>query len=282
MGMGMRVSEVKEQHKINLEVVIEGKRYEFESMSIGVLDGRLLAEPVRVEEKVLSFSGQNVVVNLVYHADNSAPVIWKSVAVDTIGYNNRTMYSVSCQGEGKLENRRGSYRLTLDMAGVAQMGHNTKGMDVIVHDVSDSGFAILTKDDKEDYAGILVHLKFSDAGRNFDMVGIVVRKMQYREGLYLYGCKLNRHVAGLSQYIAERQRKDIMSQNEVMLEQHEPVGFGDLRRVDGVVAYEGEHIAVSRDDKAYLKSDRYKNVKLDENANRKKIDYDKYKGIKFE
>lgn len=97
----------------------------------------------------------------------------------------------------------------------------------------------------------------------------------------LYGCKLNNKVVALSRYINERQRKQILKQKEVTLEQGKIVGYGDLRGKAQNAADDrkGDAIRGLSDGSAdRIKNDRYRNVNLNE-GDHKNINYDRYKNL---
>lgn len=282
----MKVVEIKPKEAIIFEVVVGGKPYEFQSSVIGEAEGALITEPIRMQDKVVSFESNNISINLIYKRKDGAPMVWRRVLVETSTYKRQTVYKVVCKEDGKPENRRDSYRLTINRQSIAQLGINTKGMEVIIHDISESGFSIITNQYIENINGILVHTMFEDGDYKFSLLGTIVRKVKYKEGFYLYGCRLNRQVNTLSKYITEMQRKEIVTQNEVVIEARNPAGYGDLRKQQEENMERREKIVKglssgeSENDRDFLKSDRYKNVKLND-ADSKKVDYDRYKGLKL-
>lgn len=278
----MKLTEIRQGEEITLEVIINGARYEFESDMVDAADGGgIYASPVRVQDKVLSFASDRIVVNLVLNRQNHPPVVWRRIRVETTVYKKNTLYRITSVTTGLEENRRSAFRLPIGLQGVAQIGANRKASDVMVQDISESGFSIVAKDDIENSDGLIVRLVFSDDGASMSLTGLVVRKVVYGEEKVLYGCKLNNKVAALSRYINERQRKQILKQKEVTLEQGKIVGYGDLRGKAQNAADDRKDNAIrglSDGSAGRIKSDRYRNVNLNE-GDRKNINYDRYKNL---
>lgn len=91
----MKLTEIRQGEEITLEVIINGARYEFKSDMVDAADGGgIYASPVRVQDKVLSFASDRIVVNLVLNRQNHPPVVWRRIRVETTVYKKNTLYSV--------------------------------------------------------------------------------------------------------------------------------------------------------------------------------------------
>ena len=76
----MKLTEIRQGEEITLEVIINGARYEFKSDMVDAADGGgIYASPVRVQDKVLSFASDRIVVNLVLNRQNHPPVVWRRI-----------------------------------------------------------------------------------------------------------------------------------------------------------------------------------------------------------
>lgn len=278
----MKLSEIQSDEEIKLEVVINGMPYEFKSRVIDSADGGgIFASPVRMNDKVVGLSSNNIIVNLILVRKNRIPVVWRRVSVQTDIHKRQTVYRIIAVTSGMEENRRNAYRLALGVQAVAQLGANTKAVDVTVRDISESGFAVISKENIEEFDGKLVHLSFADEGRNFSLIGLIVRKEQYAEDRYLYGCKLNQRYVMLSRYINEKQRKQIVEQKDIVLENAGvPKGFGDLRKPAVSEDNDKKVKALSPDNNKKIDNERYKNLNL-KDEKKKKIDYERYSGLDF-
>ena len=54
-------------------------------------------------------------------------------------------------------------------------------MDVILKDLSDTGFAFVVDHEIEDATGLSVRLVFKDFDRNYDLTGFIVRLVKVEE-----------------------------------------------------------------------------------------------------
>ena len=139
--------------------------------------------------------------------DSKPPMLWKGVAVNSIREDNGTFYKITANGEGFEVNRRGAFRLFIGISGVAQLGTNRKAVDVIVKDVSESGFSFVGMEDMDNVINMLVRLVFADFNQNYSLMGIIVRKVVIGENKIVYGCRLGVRNANLEQYISQKQRQ---------------------------------------------------------------------------
>lgn len=279
----MKLAEIRQGEEITLEVIINGARYEFKSDMVDVADGGgIYASPVRIKDKVLSFASDKVVVNLILNRQDHPPVVWRRINAETTVYKKNTLYRITSIAAGLEENRRGAFRLPLGIQGVAQIGANRKANDVIVQDISDSGFSIVAKDDVENADGLVVRLVFNDEGASMSLTGLVIRKVVYSEEKVIYGCKLNNKAVALSRYINEKQRKLIAKQKDITLEQGRIAGYGDLRGKSQNSTDDREDTirGLSDDSNRKINSDRYRNVNLSD-GNHKSVNFDRYKNLDF-
>ena len=178
-------------------------------------DNNLIIE-LRINGKILSFnsSGGGIMVSVYMIRDSKPPMLWKGVAVNSIREEEGTLYKISANGEGFEVNRRGAFRLFIGISGVAQLGTNRKAVDVIVKDVSESGFSFVGTEDMD-----------NDFNQNYSLMGIIVRKVVIGENKIVYGCRLGVRNANLEQYISQKQRQMLSMnrgnsafQNKEMLE----------------------------------------------------------------
>ena len=133
--------------------------------------------------------------------DSKPPMLWKGVAVNSIREDNGTFYKITANGEGFEVNRRGAFRLFIGISGVAQLGTNRKAVDVIVKDVSESGFSFVGMEDMDNVINMPVRLVFADFNQNYSLMGIIVRKVVIGEN------KIGVRNANLEQYISQKQRQ---------------------------------------------------------------------------
>ncbi len=227
----MKLTQLKEGESLTLEVNIDGQNYDFTSQVVAVQDEVLLAEPVRIDGKILNLDSDKVNTNLYFKKQNMVPIVWHSVKVNTIVYNKMTVYSIVSLGIGIEANRRTAFRVPVNVRGKVQMDVNGEKEDITVRDVSESGFSFYYSKDLEEFKRKVVTIDFSDESTDFSLSGLIVRKEVRDPNNVIYGCRLNRYVSALSKYISEKQRKMIVQQNEVeAMEGRVPLGYGDIRK----------------------------------------------------
>lgn len=204
----MIIFEIPDQEKLIFEFSINNHKFEFPSRVLGRGNGFLLAEPIHIGGKILSFNkDESIAINLIYIRENKSPIVWKGVGVSIVMINGKQQYKIISSGEGYESNRRNSFRLFVGIKGVAQMNINKKALDVIVKDVSESGFAFVSKENISNPEGLPVRLVFADFNRQFSLMGECVRKVEIDENKILYGCQLKVENTGIQKYINEKQRQ---------------------------------------------------------------------------
>lgn len=204
----MLLFEIPVDNKLIIELTINGQRYEFPSKVIKKGKQDIYAEPIRINGKVLSFNtSENIFVSLIMVRDGKSPMVWKGVAINSAYEKEGTLYRITASGEGFEVNRRGAFRLFVGISGVAQMGINKKAVDVIVKDVSESGFSFVSTEDIDNVINMPVRMVFNDFNQTYSLMGIIVRKVIIAEAKILYGCQLSVNNTNLEHYINQKQRQ---------------------------------------------------------------------------
>ncbi len=210
----MLLHNLPENSKIILELNMNGQKYEFPSTVLIRENGFILTEPVRINDKILSFgTSGNIKVSLINIRQDKSPMVWKSVGITVVLNKGKSYYKIIAGGEGYEMNRREAFRLFIGVKGVAQIGINRKALDVIVKDISETGFSFVTSENIDKVVNMPIRLVFADGGTTYSLMGLVVRKVEIDETKILYGCKLSVQNAGIQHYINEKQRK-MLSMNK--------------------------------------------------------------------
>lgn len=205
----MRLVEVEAGANIILQVHMKGQSLDFPTVVSTTEKDHLLVEPVRIDGKIVGFSGDGVRLDLIYVRQDKPPFVWKNIRCTTIMSGGAAKYQVIAFSEGYEMNRREAFRLFLGINGIVQMGMNRKAMEVIVKDVSETGFSFVSTEDIEQVINMPVRLVFMDLNRNYSLMGIVVRKVVIAPNKILYGCHLTVKNRELSRYINEKQRQQM-------------------------------------------------------------------------
>lgn len=177
----------------------------FASKTVELVEDKMLIEAVRHNEKVLSFNSKGVVVSAQIDSD-PLPVKFIDIVIDTIRYKDEIYHRINTNKKGIEVNRRDNFRVFIGEEGVAQMDEHKSGRDVLVKDVSLTGFSIITRDDL-DVIGAQIRLSYRDNNSTIVLSGEVVRKAGLEDGRFLYGCKITKEPIGLSSYLNRKQIK---------------------------------------------------------------------------
>lgn len=90
------------------------------------------------------------------------------------------------------------------------MGSHRGTISVTIKDISATGFAFSTSDEREFQENESVHAVLNDyveetaKSYSFHLYGVIVRKFKLENGNMVYGCRFPARVIGLESYIMER------------------------------------------------------------------------------
>ena len=211
----MLLSQLVQNSNLILEININNKHLEFESVVFAKIGDYILIEPVRVNGKVVNFEIGNVLIDMLLIRSDKKPIIWKRVLLKNTIYKTKTYYKVVPTGDGFEINRRNAFRLYFEVKGVVQVGTNSVPMDIIVKDVSENGFSFVSKVNIEKPLKSIVRLVLVDLNKTLNLNGVLVRKEKINQLKYFYGCELNIQNRFLSQYIDEKKREMLSRQSIV-------------------------------------------------------------------
>lgn len=210
----MKLNELAVGDNVILQVEINGQFAEFPTTVTDVKSENVLLDVIRVNEKIVGFSSEHVVIDLINIRPEKPPMVWKRVSCITVSQQGKTQYQIAASGEGFESNRREAFRLFVGISGIAQVGLNKKALDVIVKDVSENGFSFVSEINLEDAYNKPVRLVFEDMERNYSLMGIVVRQVVIAENKVLYGCKMSVDNFEIVRYINFKQRQQLQMHSE--------------------------------------------------------------------
>lgn len=171
------------------------------------------AEAILKDEKVLSFRGKGIFVDMVAAIPDEKPILFKNIDLETLKFPDNTYhYRLSAAKEGVIYNRRESFRAFVGNRAVLKGGKDLAEYEVILKDVSATGFAVTCGPELEIAPDQLVHVLLeeyiADVNQNysFHLYGLMVRKQELDHGKVIYGFRLNNRVNGLEGYIAQKER----------------------------------------------------------------------------
>lgn len=204
----MKLSEVEVGKKIQVIVVLDEKRLEFESVIAAVVDQSVLIEPIMNDDKTVGFNNHEAAA--IYIAEDNKPYAWSSIEIKLVRYQEQIYHQLVAKTQGAPFNRRRAYRQYVGMEGMVNDLH--KNYKVIVKDVSIGGCSFVCNEELEIGHNVLV--SFSDDKENYSIRCTIVRKYVIEEnGKTVYGCAS--HVANrkIEHFIMEHQIIDMQRRN---------------------------------------------------------------------
>lgn len=204
----MLITDLNVGEKVTLDFRIQEQKFEFEVEVLEIGKDYVVLEPIRIQNKVVNLTTKGILINVVRYMEEATPKVWKYVNISMWHFEEKSAYKVKCKYDAVDYNRRGSFRLSMAVEGVAQLGLNRKAVTVMIKDISTTGFSFVLQEDLEDYQGRLIRLSFPEdrSGKLIFLVGVIIRK-QLVGDKYVYGCKMNVTSTQVSRYINQKQRE---------------------------------------------------------------------------
>lgn len=173
----------------------------------------VLADAILKDEKVLSFKGKGITVDMVAAVPDEKPILFKNITMETLKLSdNNFCYNLTALKEGVAYNRRENFRAFVGTRTILKGGRDLQEYEVTLKDVSSSGFAITCGPELELLPEQLVHVLLEEyleeinQNYSFHLYGIMVRRQELDNGRIVYGFRLNNHVGGLENYITQKER----------------------------------------------------------------------------
>ena len=203
----MEIYELTTAHKMSITIANARTNISLNSNIVFVEDNKLYVEPFVYEGAVLNFDSANVTISMIAYEEEKSPYLWQVVHIAKEVRDNTPYHVISSNLSGVKINRRENFRLFLGIEGTATL-MGGKPFDVLVKDISSSGFAVLVDMNKpiNVHKNDIMQLEFVDATFNEDFVlnGRVVR-MDKTDKYLLYGCRMVTENPVIDKYIANKQ-----------------------------------------------------------------------------
>lgn len=199
----MLITELEGDTAVVIDIVQGKDKLTFETKVVSAISNGVLLESLKYKDRVLNVSFKGLVIFLTANLE-PLPFRFSEVQLETVQYKGEIYHLAKTVHEGKPVNRRENFRVYIGEDGMAQINEHKKDREVLVKDVSISGFAIVAKDDLE-ADDAKVRLTYSDKDSRIILHGNVVRKEIIDESKILYGCKLEETPQGLAKYLNQKQ-----------------------------------------------------------------------------
>lgn len=204
---GNNILSLQKGTALMLTVTNKAGLMEFPTLVKEVLSTGVLLEPIKHNDKTVNFSAENLHIRVRTSSQHNKPMEWVNCKVSLVSHKGITYHFLQTSSEGKEVNRRESFRVNLSLAGKAQIKEHCGVSDVIVHDISASGFSVIVSGVNAE-VGDTCTAQFNDksTGNNLKLTGKIVRTQLLRDDRVLYGCRfMKRDVPGISEYVARKQ-----------------------------------------------------------------------------
>lgn len=221
----MRLADLSPGQSILISVHVGDQQLEFESELELVNNKKHIAylAPIIKHNKLLTFNAKGIFTDLIVNLPDSKPYIFRNMVLNAMKKEDGSFcYGVLDNAEGLTLNRRGAFRCSIDCNAILRIGSMHKTYNVIIRDVSVTGFSFIFSDTEEDPCDIgqMVHCVLNDFLEetfdkfSFQLYGMVVRKVELENGKIIHGCKLTATVRGLDNYIAKKERLRLHQQRD--------------------------------------------------------------------
>ncbi len=215
----MKLSELENGTAVTFELHIEGKKFEFPSVMEFQKRGKVYFQPIRVGEKLLNVQNDKIIVNLMYTVAGSKPIMWGELDVKEEVYKKQVFYTADMDTKGKVFNRRGAYRQFVGAPVFAKVGSGRAEIQVVLKDISTTGFSFVYREDLGDTSRSLVVIPYvyRDDQEMFDLMlsGKIVRKQTMQDGKILYGCALVKKNEVIAKFVNYMQKEQLNRMNQV-------------------------------------------------------------------
>lgn len=200
--MGLKLSDLEERDLICIIASSDMGELRMQAFIKSVLKENVAVIDVVFQDgRKLNFD--NVQINIEYAPEDGVPFIWRTARI----VNIKNQYVLQVNGEGVRHNRRSCFRVSVGVyARMAMIGR--QGADVMIRDVSLSGFSIADRDKSLNLdMGDELTVVFSDLGYNLKLAGRVVR-IEEMESMIIYGMETRNLCKDLSTYITVKQQRN--------------------------------------------------------------------------
>lgn len=203
----MTILDLDEQHPVTLVVTVGLKSKDLATSIVEVHADHVLLKPILVDGRTVGF-GDTCTIDFLYLQDQVV-YAWHSVSLPLVKIKGNTYYRVALVGEARPYNRRGSFRVyvgeTMNITVFQSSG--PQPFNVLVRDISESGFGFVSKEEYEISRTIRLSIPLTDRKTLVLSATIVRRDFNEEKGTYNYGCKFVEPNSYLSSYLMTKQRE---------------------------------------------------------------------------
>lgn len=197
----MKLVELLENQRITVQLLWGEQKIEFFSNVIEKDDSSVYVTPYLHNGSALELNGiqgKGIICNLFTNDyTNNHRISWKNVELSTVTRKEKVMYCLKTNGYNhvaKHDDRRTHDRQVVQVKGQVFESQSDKGVDIIVHDISDIGISFYAAKTFSPSTHQLI-IKFSDEinGKRFDIKAeCSIARTTDRAGNVFVGCKITK------------------------------------------------------------------------------------------
>ena len=204
----MEIRELTPSFKMSITISNQQSSMTLNSDIAFVNGDKLYVTPFEHNGVILNFNSSAVAISMIAYQEEKTPFLWKLVHIARESIDGVHYHVITSDVIGVKINRRENFRVFIGIDGKATILGKEVPFDVMVKDVSESGFAILvdiTSDVKiNKNEAVMIDFYDKDVDEKFTLTGRVVRA-EATERYILYGCRLLKNNNLMRRYIANKQ-----------------------------------------------------------------------------
>lgn len=212
----MEIRELTPSFKMSITISNQQSSMTLNS-DIAFVDGdKLYVTPFEHNGVMLNFNSNAVVLSMIAYQEEKTPYLWKIVHIARENIDGVNYHVITSDVVGVKINRRENFRVFVGIDGKASIIGKDVAFDVLIKDVSESGFAILVDITSEikinKNEAVLIDFYDSSIDERFNLAGRVVRA-EVSDRYILYGCRLLKDNDLMRRYIANKQLVNRVNSN---------------------------------------------------------------------
>ncbi len=204
----MEIREITPSFKMSITISNQQSSMTLNSDIAFVQGDKLYVTPFEHNGIILNFNSGAVAISMIAYQEEKTPFLWKIVNIAREVIDGITYHVITSDVAGVKINRRENFRVFIGIDGKATILGKDVPFDVMVKDISESGFAILLDNTSEvkinKNEAVMIDFYDKDLDERFTLTGRVVRA-EVTEKYVLYGCRLLKDNALVRKYIANKQ-----------------------------------------------------------------------------
>jgi len=203
----MTIADLAEHSAVTLVITIGMKSKDLPTTIAQVNSDYILLEPILIDGQTVGF-GSSCTIDLLC-LQEQALFGWRSVSLSLIKSKGHVYYKVPLSEEAGPYNRRNAFRVYIGETMQIFVFQHTgpKPFDVLVRDISETGFGFISKEKYDVSRTVRFTLPLTDRKSLALAAKIVRRDFDEEKQTYSYGCKFAESNASLSGYLMQRQRE---------------------------------------------------------------------------